>query len=80
MTTEDRSSLARSAKSLQENVTRSGPVIAASYTLVGAILGLGALGYGIDYWRGTSPWGVVGGLTLGIVVGFYELVKTVYRK
>lgn len=80
MANDDRSSLARSAKSLQENVTRSGPAIAASYTLVGAILGLGALGYGIDYWRGTSPWGLVGGLTLGIVVGFYELVKTVYRK
>jgi F0F1-type ATP synthase assembly protein I len=80
MANEDRSSLARSAKSLQENVTRSGPAIAAAYTLVGAVLGLGALGYGLDYWQGTSPWGLLGGLMLGIVVGFYELVKTVYRK
>lgn len=80
MATDDRSSLARSTKSLQENVTRSGPAIAAAYTLVGAILGLGAIGYGIDYWRETSPWGLLGGLTLGLVVGFYELVKTTYRK
>ena len=74
------SSLARSTKSLQDNVTRSGPAIAASYTLVGGILVLGGIGYAIDRWRGTSPWFLLAGLILGIVVGFYELVKTVYRK
>lgn len=74
------SSLARSTKSLQDNVTRSGPVMAASYTLVGGILVLGGIGYAVDQWRGTSPWFLIGGLILGIVVGFYELVKTVYRK
>ena len=35
---------------------------------------------GLDEWRGTSPWFLLGGLALGIVVGFYELVKTVRRK
>jgi len=80
MATKDRSSLARSAKSLQENVTRSAPVMAASYTLVGGILVLGGIGYAVDEWRGTSPWFLLTGLVLGIVVGFYELVKTVYRK
>jgi F0F1-type ATP synthase assembly protein I len=74
------SSFARSAKSLQENVTRSGPVIAASYTLIGGIILLGGIGYAVDYWRGTSPWFLLAGLTLGIVVGFYELVKTASRK
>jgi F0F1-type ATP synthase assembly protein I len=74
------SSLARSTKSLQENVTRSGPAMSASYTLVGGILVLGGIGYAVDRWRGTSPWFLLAGLFLGIVVGFYELVKTVYRK
>jgi F0F1-type ATP synthase assembly protein I len=74
------SSFGRSAKSLQENVTRSGPVIAASYTLVGGLILLGGIGYAIDYWRGTSPWFLLGGLALGIIVGFYELVKTTSRK
>jgi F0F1-type ATP synthase assembly protein I len=74
------SSLARSTKSLQENVTRSGPAMSASYTLVGGILLLGGIGYAVDRWRGTSPWFLLAGLFLGIVVGFYELVKTVYRK
>ena len=73
-------SFARSAKSLQDNVTRAGPAIAASYTLVGAIGLFGALGYAVDRWRGTSPWFLLAGLVLGVVIGFYELVKTVYRK
>jgi F0F1-type ATP synthase assembly protein I len=80
MASKDRSSLARSAKSLQDNVTRSGPVMAASYTLVGAVLFLGGIGYAVDRWRDTSPWFLLAGLVLGIVVGFYELITTVYRK
>jgi F0F1-type ATP synthase assembly protein I len=70
----------RAAKSLQENATNSGAVAGASYTLVGGIILLGAIGYGIDQWRGTSPWGVMIGLALGIIVGFYELVKTAWRR
>jgi F0F1-type ATP synthase assembly protein I len=80
MASKDRNSLSRSTKSLQENVTRSGPAMAASYTLVGAILLLGGIGYGVDRWRDTSPWFTLGGLLLGMVIGFYELVKTAYRK
>jgi F0F1-type ATP synthase assembly protein I len=65
---------------MQENVARSGPVAGAAYTLVGGIILLGGIGYAIDAWQDTSPWFLVTGLFLGIVVGFYELVKTVYRK
>jgi F0F1-type ATP synthase assembly protein I len=67
-------------KAFQDNVRQSGPVAGASYSLVGAILLFGGLGYGFDMWRGTGPWGVVIGLMSGVVVGFYELVKTVWRK
>jgi F0F1-type ATP synthase assembly protein I len=74
------SPLTRAARSLQENVSRSGPVAGASYTLVGAIILLGGLGYAVDRWIGTDPWALVIGLALGIVVGFYELVKTVWRR
>ena len=70
----------RAARSLQENVARSGEVAAASYTLVGGILLLGGIGYAVDRWWGSSPWGLVVGLTLGIVVGFYELIKTAWRR
>ena len=80
MAEKKRSSYARSAKSLQDNVTRAGPAMAASYTLIGAIIGLGALGFMVDRWLGTSPWFLLAGLVLGVVIGFYELVKTTYRK
>ena len=73
-------SYSKAARSLQENATRSGPAAAVSYTLIGAIILLGGLGYGFDMWRGTSPWGVFIGLMLGIVVGFYELIKTTWRR
>jgi F0F1-type ATP synthase assembly protein I len=72
--------LQRSVESFQENVSRSGDVAAASYTLIGAILLLGGIGYAIDRWQGTSPWCLAGGLFLGVAVGMYELAKTVWRK
>jgi F0F1-type ATP synthase assembly protein I len=51
---------------------------AASYTLIGAIIVLGGLGYFADTWFGTSPWLLLTGLLLGIVVGFYELAMVVW--
>jgi len=76
----DKSFLERSAEGLQENVERAGPAAGASYTLIGAIGVLGAIGYGIDVWAGTWPWCLVGGLMLGFVVGMWELAKTVWHK
>ena len=73
-------SLGKSAKSLQENVTRAGPAAAASYTLIGAIILLGGIGYAVDAWQGTGPWGLFIGLFLGIVVGFYELVMMTRKR
>ena len=71
--------LARSLQALQENARRAGPAAAAGYTLIGAVLLLGGIGHGIDRWTETAPWGVFIGLLLGIVVGFYELSKTVWK-
>ena len=71
-------SFERATRAFQENIIRAGPVAAASYTLIGAIILLGGIGYVLDRWRGTSPWFLLGGLLLGIVVGFYELAKAVW--
>lgn len=78
--TDRRFSLARAAKSLQDNVARSGPVAAASYTLVGGIILLGGLGYFLDGRWGTAPWLLITGLAIGIVVGFYEVIKAARPK
>jgi len=72
--------LSRTTKSLQENAERAGPAAAASYTLIGAIILLGGGGYALDVWRGTSPWFLLSGLLLGIVVGFVDLARVVWKK
>ena len=81
MADKDRESpLARSTRALQNNAEQAGPAAGASYMLIGAIILLGGIGYAVDNWRGTSPWFLIGGLLLGIVVGMYELAKTVWKR
>jgi F0F1-type ATP synthase assembly protein I len=72
--------LSRSVKALQQNVGNAAPAAMASYTLIGAIVLLGGLGYAVDTWRGTSPWGLMTGLLVGLAVGFYELAKAVWHR
>ena len=72
--------LARSLRYMQEALRKSGPAAAAGYTLLAAILILGGAGYALDAWRGTSPWFLIAGLFLGIIVGFLELAKIIWRK
>jgi F0F1-type ATP synthase assembly protein I len=72
--------LGRSFKYLQDNVRKSGPAAAASYALIGAIVLFGGIGYAVDYWRQSSPWGLLIGLMLGLIVGFYDLAKTVFGR
>ena len=64
---------------LPTTLARSGPAAAVGYTMIGAIVLLGGGGYALDAWLGTSPWFLLGGLMLGLVVGFYELAKTIWR-
>jgi F0F1-type ATP synthase assembly protein I len=66
-------------KALQSNINRSGPAAMVSYTLIGAIILLGGIGYAVDQWQGTSPWFLFGGLILGLIVGFYELAKALWH-
>ena len=72
--------IARSLRQTQENLRRAGPAATAGYTLLGSIIMLGGIGYAVDSWRGTSPWFLLAGLLLGVVVGFFELAKVIWRK
>jgi F0F1-type ATP synthase assembly protein I len=72
--------LAKSLRYMQESLRKSGPAAAAGYMLLASILVFGGIGYGLDAWRGTSPWFLVIGLLLGIVVGFFELAKIIWHK
>lgn len=71
--------LARSLQQLQDNIRRAGPAATAGYSLIGAILLLGGAGHLLDRWQQTEPWGLLAGLLLGLLVGFYELAKVVLK-
>jgi len=43
--------------------------------LAGATAGLALLGYWIDGRFGTAPWGLVGGVVIGLVGGLYNMVR-----
>lgn len=75
-----RESVLNPAEGLQASFRRAGTVAAASYTLIGAIVLLGGAGYFADRWLDTSPWLLLIGLLLGIIVGFYELARVVWRR
>ena len=72
--------LARQMRGFQDSAQRAGPAAAASYSLIGAILLMTAIGYGVDAWRGTSPLFLRIGLFVGVVTGFYLLAKTVWHR
>jgi F0F1-type ATP synthase assembly protein I len=71
--------VAKSIRAVQDTVRSAGPAAGAGYTLIGALLLLGAIGYGLDRWLGTSPWCLLAGMLLGMVAGFYELIKITRR-
>ena len=52
----------------------------AGFNILDAKVHTTRIGYALDSWRGTAPWFLVGGLFLGIIVGFYELAKTVWPR
>lgn len=43
--------------------------------LLGALIGGGVLGWAIDHWFGTSPWGLLVVLALAVVGAFMNIMK-----
>ena len=48
-------------------------------TVAVALVGLGALGYAVDRWLGTSPWFTLLGVVLGIAAAVLITVSRVRR-
>jgi len=72
--------LADAMRAWQDSIQQAGPAAMASYSLIGAILLLGGIGYAVDQWLSTSPWFLLGGLVLALVYGFVQLALTVWRR
>ena len=58
-----------------ETIRKSGLAYAAAITLFGSIVFLLLLGWFADLILGTSPWGVVGGIVLGSIIGFIQFFR-----
>lgn len=58
-----------------ETMRKSGLAYAAAITLFGAVVFMMILGWGFDLLFGSSPWGVVGGIVLGALIGFVQFFR-----
>ena len=58
-----------------ETTRKSGLAYAAAFTLFSTVAVLLGAGYLLDSWLGSSPWGIIGGIVLGSIVGFYQFVR-----
>ena len=71
--------LSKSIKQFQRFVRQSGPAASAAYTLLGAVLFLSLIGYYLDQYFKSTPVYLVIGLCLGMIIGFYELYKSIFK-
>ncbi|MEQ7154686.1 AtpZ/AtpI family protein [Brevundimonas aurifodinae] len=82
--------LTRSASDLEARTTSEAQSDAAgravagqAYKVVAQLLGgvfLGiAVGFGIDHYAGTAPWGVIGGVLVGFAVSLWMAWQTAQR-
>jgi hypothetical protein len=70
-------------QSMAETVRQSGLAYSAGIALFAAVVFMMILGWGADLLLGTSPWGMVGGIVLGSVIGFvqfFRLTSQIFRK
>ncbi len=63
------------AENFGETNRKSGLAYGAALTLFASVLVFLGIGYAIDLWLKSSPWGVVGGVVFGSAVGFYQFIR-----
>lgn len=61
--------------STQESVRRSGLAWSAGIVFFSAIAFMLFLGWGADLLLGSSPWGLVGGVVIGSIIGFVQFFR-----
>ena len=64
------------SESSDETIRKSGLAYSAAIILFGSIVFTLILGWFADLLFGTAPWGKVGGIVLGAVIGFVQFFRT----
>lgn len=71
------------AESAGETARRSGLAFSAGIAFFGSVVFMLIVGWFADLLFGSSPWGLVGGIVLGSVIGFvqfFRLTSQIFRK
>ena len=63
------------AENFGDTTRKSGLAYGAAITLFASVLIFLGIGYAVDVWLKSSPWGVVGGVVFGSVIGFYQFIR-----
>ncbi|HQU92838.1 MAG TPA: AtpZ/AtpI family protein [Pyrinomonadaceae bacterium] len=70
-------------QSLSENVRQSGLAYSAGIALFASVVFMLLIGWGADLLFGSSPWGIVSGIVLGALIGFFQffrLTSQIFKK
>lgn len=63
------------SESSSETARRSGLAWSMGVVFVVSVVFLMVLGWGADLLFGSSPWGLVSGIVIGSLIGFYQLFR-----
>lgn len=70
-------------QSLSENVRQSGLAYSAGIVLFASVAFMLIIGWGADLLLGSSPWGIVSGIVIGALIGFFQffrLTSQIFKK
>jgi F0F1-type ATP synthase assembly protein I len=59
----------------QDENRKAGFAYAAGIALFASVASFCAIGYFVDRWFGTQPWGLIAGIVLGSAVGLFEFIR-----
>ena len=62
-------------QSIGENVRQSGLAYSAGIVLFASVAFMLVIGWGADLLFGSSPWGIVVGIALGALIGFFQFFR-----
>ncbi len=82
-TAEDFAKVPYEPESMAETVRQSGLAWSAGIAFFAAVVFMLILGWGADVLLGTSPWGIVGGILIGSIIGFvqfFRLSSQIFKK